>query len=299
MILHKEHIKENLSARKCDGNPLCLTLKKEDQVMGYENVGRVWTSGSLAQYLATIKKPVWCEAVTLHHTAEPSLAQRPNGLLIKHIENIRDWYITDKGWSAGPHLFIDEDQIFGMCDLRKKGVHAVSFNKSAIGIEVLGNYESEDPKKGRGLACWKNAAAAARVLLDWLDLDANEETILFHRDDPTTKKSCPGAKVKKDWVLGLIARPTAPQGTETDKPDVGMSWSSWDFRGERWCVPVYKFLVAKGISSATIISNLKSKGGKFFFGEELLEGAYYVRPDSSLKPNDCTWAPAAELMDLV
>lgn len=173
--------------------------------MGYENVGRVWTPESLGQYLATIDKPDWCEAITLHHTADPSLADRPKGFTIRHIENIRDYYINKKGWSAGPHLFIDEDQIFGMCDLRKNGVHAISFNSYAIGIEVLGNYDSEDPKSGRGLACWQTAAAAVRVLLPWLGFDANLETILFHRDDEETDKSCPGTLVEKDWVLALIA----------------------------------------------------------------------------------------------
>ena len=267
--------------------------------MGYENVGRIWTPESLRQYLATIKKPSWCEAITLHNTAEPSLASLPNGLQIRTIENIRDFYINKKGWSAGPHLFIDEDQIFGMCDLRKKGVHAKSFNSYAIGIEVLGNYDSEDPKSGRGLSCWQNAAAAVRVLLDWLGIEANEETILFHREDPKTDKTCPGTKVKKDWVLSLIATPAVPRGTETGRPDVGMGWTSWNFSGERWCVPVHNFLVAKEIPSETVISNLKKKGVYFYYGEELLEGAYYVKANSALKPNNCTWAPAKELMELI
>jgi hypothetical protein len=223
---------------------------------------------------------------------------RPAGFLIRHIENIRDWYISAKGWSAGPHLFVDEDQLFGMCDFRKKGVHALSFNSSAIGIEVLGNYDSEDPRSGRGLACWLNAAAAVRALLAWLNLDANKDTILFHRDDPKTTKSCPGTKVKKDWVLTLINTPFISPGTQTDKPEVGMPWSKWDFRGERWCVPVFDFLVARGIAPATVISNLTSKSGKFFYGGELIEGAYYVGADATLQPNDCTWAPARELLDL-
>jgi len=62
------------------------------------------------------------------------------------IANIRDYYKNDLLWSAGPHLFIDEDEIYGMCDLRKKGVHAVSFNKTAIGIEVLGDYDGKTLK---------------------------------------------------------------------------------------------------------------------------------------------------------
>ena len=31
------------------------------------------------------------------------------------------------------------------------GVHAVSFNSTGVGIEMLGNYDIEDPRTGRGL----------------------------------------------------------------------------------------------------------------------------------------------------
>lgn len=78
-----------------------------------------------------------------------------------------------------------------------------------------------------------------------------------------------------------------------------MDWEKWDFRGERWCVPVHGFLVAKGIPSATVIANLKSIGGQFYYDSELLEGAYYVGEKSQLKPNQCTWAPVRELMEFV
>ncbi len=266
--------------------------------MGYENVGRVWTYKSLEEYLRTIKKPDWCEAITLHNTGEPSLANRPTGFSVGNIGNIRNYYKNDLGWSAGPHLFIDEDEIYGMSDLRRRGVHAVSFNRNAIGIEVLGWYDKEDPKKGRGLACWQNAAAASGVLLNWLNLEPNEDTVLFHRDDPTTSKTCPGTLVKKDWILNLIKKSPQPPEKKTEKPDVGMPWPDWDFRGESWCVPVYNFLMAKGVPSATIIAKLKSKGSKFYYGDEFIEGAYFVKAGEPIKPNGCTWAPALELLEI-
>jgi hypothetical protein len=171
-------------------------------------------------------------------------------------------------------------------------VHAVSFNSSAIGIEVLGYYDVEDPLNGRGLLCWQNSAKATRVLLDWLGLKVNESTVLFHRDDPKTQKTCPGTKVKKDWLLSLIAAPVTPPSTETDRPEVGIPWTEWEFHGERWCVPVRNFLVAKGVPSATVIANLKSKSGKTYYGAELLEGAFYVAATGT------TWAPVRELTDL-
>ena len=172
--------------------------------MSYNNVGQSWTTDALREELKSIKPPQSFNAVVLHHTAAPSLAQRPKGFTAQHIINIRSFYQSQLGWSSGPHLFVDEYRLWGMCPFNERGVHAVSFNRRAIGIEVLGNYDREDPLNGRGLACWNNAAAATRILLDWLGLKPNAKTVLFHRDDPKTSKSCPGKKVSKDWVLEMV-----------------------------------------------------------------------------------------------
>jgi N-acetylmuramoyl-L-alanine amidase len=172
--------------------------------MGYENVGKKWTPAELRTYLGTLQKPVWARSITLHHTGVPSLDQRPQGFKDNHIKNIKDYYAVTMKWKAGPHLFIDDDEIFGMSSLLSQGTHAKSFNKSSIGIEVLGNYDVETPNAGRGLACWQTAAAASRALLDWLGLEINVMNVNFHRDDPKTTKTCPGSKVEKSWVLELI-----------------------------------------------------------------------------------------------
>jgi hypothetical protein len=188
--------------------------------MSYANVGKVWTVESFKEYLDSLKKPSYVKSITIHHTGAPSLAQRKSGLLAQHILNIKSYY-QSLGWNRGPHLFVDEDQIFGMTPLNVPGIHAVSFNRTSIGIEVLGDYDSEDPLTGRGLECMKNAAAATRVLLQWLDMPANEKTILFHRDDPKTTKTCPGRKVKKDWFVKLVqdsARSNKPVEKIFDMP---------------------------------------------------------------------------------
>jgi hypothetical protein len=262
--------------------------------MGYENVGKVWSVNSFAQYLAQMAPPAWCKAITLHHTGSPSLADRPKGLLIQHIHNIKSFYVKDKGWSAGPHLFIDEDEIFGMCDLQTQGVHAASFNKLAIGFEVLGNYDAEDPKGKRGLDCWRNAAGAAAALLDWLKLPITSETVLFHRDDPQTNKKCPGKLVDKDWVLGLIhqAHDLTKEPGPLKHPEVGFEWTAWQYNAGRWCVPIYDFLVARGVPTKEVASKLKSAAGEHFYGTEPLEGSYYV------KDTQKTWAPLHEVLEV-
>lgn len=66
-------------------------------------------------YLATIKPPTWATSITLHHCGAPSLAQRSNGFSAQHLANLRHFYEVNKGWSSAPHLFVDDDQLWGMC----------------------------------------------------------------------------------------------------------------------------------------------------------------------------------------
>ena len=149
-----------------------------------------------------------------------------------------------------------------MTPLDVTGIHAASFNRSSIGIEVLGDYDNEDPKKGRGLECWKTAAAATKMLLEWLKLPANDKTVLFHRDDPKTTKTCPGGKVQKTWVLGLI------NGAAT-VPAVVPSNISFS--------PLAQALKNKGYSDFEIKYGLKIVSGKVFWRDTWLEKAYYDR----------------------
>lgn len=177
--------------------------------MAYDLVGRIWTAETFADYVDGLNL-TWASGVTMHHTAAPSLAQRPAGLKAQHIINIRDHYRLKLGWSRGPHLFIDEDQIFGMSSLEERGIHAKSFNATHIGIEVLGDYDTEDPATGRGKQCWKTAALAAAIII--ARLGKTTAAINFHRDDPRTSKTCPGKKVSKETFRELVdnAGPPAP-----------------------------------------------------------------------------------------
>jgi hypothetical protein len=241
--------------------------------MSYNNVGKVWTPGTYAEYLKKLTPPSWAKSVTLHHAWAPSLAQRPKGLIIQHIVNIKGFY-QGKGWRSGPHLFTDEDQIFGMTPLSETGVHAISFNSNSIGIEALGNYDSEDPFSGRGLEVWKTTAAATKATLDWLKLPVSSSTVKFHNEDPKTSKSCPGYKIKKDWVLDLInsANTSAVPLPTTPSEEI------------------IKFVVEKkGYDYKIAVSMLKKKSNMVFFGDDWIEGAWY---DAS---KAATVAPIPEL----
>jgi hypothetical protein len=204
--------------------------------MGFKEVGKVWTPETLKTYLQTQPKPGWVKSITFHHTWFPALKDRPKGFTIQHIANIKSFYENEKRWDRGPHFFVDEDQIFGMTSVTEKGIHAASFNSSSIGIEVLGDYDTENPSSGRGLACWKTATELGVILAEWLGLPVTTKTILFHRDDPKTTKSCPGNRVTKTFVLNLMKEASKPKA----QPE----------KYENWNVVKSSFLKKTKISSA-------------------------------------------------
>ena len=262
--------------------------------MGFGNVGKVWTPGTFADYLKTVKHGGRWDGVTLHHTASPSLTQRPEGLKLQHIINIRDFYKNEKGWSSGPHLFTDEDQIWGMCPLTEKGVHAVSFNSRYLGIEALGDYDLEDPMKGRGLLVWQTTAQSAAALFKWLEITPTRDTLKFHRDDSKTTKSCPGDKVSKGWVLEMVlsymdSEPEAPRPTDWAVTINGTPITPVVERMGRTCLSAAKAFALMG---RTDLSPVKTIGDHIATakGHEL-EGAWYDREAGE------TFAPARELAE--
>jgi|GEM_PF-1771207 hypothetical protein len=150
------------------------------------------------------------EFVTLHHTASPSLAQRPQGFSDQHLQNLRHYYQEQLGWNGAPHLFIDDQAkpIIVFQRLDRRGVHAVSFNRNAWGIEMLGNFDSENPEAGRGGKVVEHSIDALAEMCRKLGVGAT--TIRFHRDDPRTNKSCPGRRIHK---VDIEARVAAKLGT--------------------------------------------------------------------------------------
>jgi N-acetylmuramoyl-L-alanine amidase CwlA len=134
--------------------------------------------------------------VVLHNTSSPSLAQRPNGFTKQHILNLEKYYRDEMHWSAGPHLFVDDKQIWVFTPLTLSGVQSPCFNKISLGVEMLGEYETEAFDSGRGLKVQHNAVAAFATLHAVLGL--SPDTIKLHKEDAcTTHKTCPGKNVIK------------------------------------------------------------------------------------------------------
>ncbi len=169
-------------------------------------IGRRLRPSEFEAYLKTIDftdfRP---EFVTLHHTGAPSLATRPDGLTAQHLQNLLTYYQDQLGWSGAPHLFIDdrEDGIIVFQRLDKRGVHAVSFNRNSWGVEMLGEYDSEEINSGRGAKVRDNSIKAIAHMNK--RIGAAPESLKFHRDDPLTNKTCPGLKVQKADIVARVA----------------------------------------------------------------------------------------------
>jgi hypothetical protein len=184
--------------------------------MGYELVGKVWGPVDFRAYLRTLDLG-WVRGVTIHHTAAPNLEQRPHGFTARHMRNLQHYYQNQLGWSAGPHLFIDDDQIWGLSSLERPGTHARSFNRSHIGIEVLGNYDlKKEFESKRGKDCREMAAEATAAILAVTGLSVG--AVNGHNDDPRTSKTCPGKYWKppawNQWLLVDVKDKIDPEGME-------------------------------------------------------------------------------------
>lgn len=131
-------------------------------------------------------------------------------------------YYENKGWAAGPHMFIAEDGIWLFTPMNEVGIHAAEGNATwtrlgkdftgfrgpigsklksySIGIEVVGDYDV-DRWTGETL---KNVLGVLKFLMG--NLNISTESVYFHRDFITAHKSCPGYAITKDWLFAELAK---------------------------------------------------------------------------------------------
>ncbi|PPQ39879.1 N-acetylmuramoyl-L-alanine amidase [Rhodoblastus acidophilus] len=144
--------------------------------------------------------------VTLHNTAEPNLAQWAHfGAGLKNgaqrVRNLNAYY-RGKGWHSGPHLFVAPDFIWLACDLERDGVHASCFNRTSIGVEMVGDYATEAFDSGDGAKVRDNAVAAVAAIYRALRIAPT--TLRFHKECLRDRHACPGAHVDKADFIARV-----------------------------------------------------------------------------------------------
>jgi hypothetical protein len=147
--------------------------------------------------------------VVVHNTAIPNLSQRPEGFTEQHMTNLRAFYGSERGWAGGPHLFVDDNGIWVFNPLHRPGVHSPSWNRQSWGVELLGDFATDDPNSGRGKQVVENGIAAVATLLSKVDLRPDAFSIKFHYEDTLTDHACPGKLLSKRLFVDAVQQEMA------------------------------------------------------------------------------------------
>ena len=181
--------------------------------MAFLAAPRAFSRAAFKAHVKSLKFPLWKpKFVVLHNTASPNLVQWLGGPTkpAQRIENLNGYY-KSLGWHAGPHLFIDPGTIWEACDLEHDGVHCSCDNHVSIGIEMVGDYHSEEFNSGPGAKVRDLAVYAMAVLHRKFGWDPahyvhNICGLHFHRECFRDHHACPGDKVIKAEVVAAVVK---------------------------------------------------------------------------------------------
>lgn len=156
----------------------------------------------------------WCKFFTVHNTSSPSIAQWQSKIATpaQRIINLENYYEHSLGWHAGPHGFIPPSKdvvLYGFTNFDVPGVHASCFNSASIGLEMVGDFDSEDFNSGLGAQVRDNAifVLAALHLKRGLRPDGYKlgvSGLHFHVDCKRDNHACPGKTVNRDALVNAI-----------------------------------------------------------------------------------------------
>jgi hypothetical protein len=162
-------------------------------------VGKGFNADDFATYVAGLSFDAWRPSfVVLHNTAVPTFAQWHSVSGDTRMQGLQGYYRDTQKWSGGPHLFVADDLIWVFTPLTVPGVHSPSWNAISWGVELVGDYATEQicaPLKA-------NAISALATLHGALGIDPS--TLRLHREDPLTTHICPGSSISKaDFISNV------------------------------------------------------------------------------------------------
>jgi hypothetical protein len=185
---------------------------------------------SIADIRAQLKKitpPRWPKKIAIHNTYKPDLHlwKTTRGGSPQRIRNLEHEFRNLRHYSGGPHWFVSPDNtdkpIYEGTPITKTGVHSPGLNAIAIGIELAGDYTlgKDDDDAGEGLRVKDYGAQLTAALLEWLDLPADNNAIIFHFEDRrTTHRGCPGNDLEKPEFVARVKKHLAAFVKGAPKP---------------------------------------------------------------------------------
>lgn len=221
-------------------------------------IGKPLTAEQFVAYVASYNfGSVPPDQIVIHNSANPDASWAPlnddpnikwdrnevglndNQIAVKRqrqLDAIMRYYRDSLGWTAGPHLFVDERWIWLFTPMYEIGVHAAEGNSYhdagghlhySIGIETVGYFD----RVGWPIPMQELLRVAVQALRDRLTTfqivytaapahhpELHQGSIAFHRD--YNKPGCPGAAITPAYAIPILASATP----HTIPPDV---WAGW------------------------------------------------------------------------
>lgn len=179
--------------------------------------GKGRTVVEMQEFINKLPATTWASGMVLHNTAAPNLGQWTPANRAQRILNLERYFRDDRGWTSGPHAFVDYDFIWNFTPYTEKGTHSPSWNGTRIGIEMVGDFAVDDDEAGPGFMVKKNTVALFGMLhsrYGW-----NPETIKLHKEDPLTTHDCPGKHIVKAEFIAQVQEYMGHAGEHTEYPD--------------------------------------------------------------------------------
>lgn len=185
--------------------------------------GKSYTHQTLAQHISGLDFSHWRRKdgtrslpkyIVLHNTANPNiklwLSWSPEHRQA-YINNMQPYY-AKMGWKGGPHYFVPPTSdivAFGFNDPTNCGTHASCFNSDSIGIEMVGDFNSEEFDTGPGAIVRDNAIDLMARLHLKLGLNPasyvyGKSGLHFHVACKADNHDCPGKHVVKSDVIARV-----------------------------------------------------------------------------------------------
>jgi N-acetylmuramoyl-L-alanine amidase len=152
--------------------------------------------------------------ITLHNTSTPDIKLWQSWAPAKrqqYILNMQPYY-ENMGWRGGPHFFVPPQTdicAFGFNDLMAAGTHASCFNNVSIGIEMVGEFDSEAFDSGPGAQVADNAIYLMALLHNKIGLTPtpyayNRFGLHFHVECKADNHDCPGKLARKPDIVARV-----------------------------------------------------------------------------------------------
>ena len=153
--------------------------------------------------------------IEIHNTSVPDIALFRKWQVAgkptpeQWLRNLASYY-AGLGWNSMPHAFVLPDGLIGLgAPFNVAGTHSPSWNRIAIGIETVGEFERETFE---GTETQKALVALTGELHKRLDLEPDHyikgvRGIHFHKEDlASTHRTCPGHLLAKPkFVADVLA----------------------------------------------------------------------------------------------